>query len=50
MYVAQSNTFALCVCVVIPFIMGVSKVYALAGVTHEGGQTGFLHLFFAVLA
>ena len=30
--------------------MDVRKVYALAGVTHEECQTGFLHLFFAVLA
>ena len=30
--------------------MDVRKVYALAGVTHEGGQTGFFHLFFAVPA
>ena len=30
--------------------MDVRKVYALAGVTHEEGQTGFLRLFFAVLA
>ena len=46
MYVAQSSTFALCVCAVIPFIMDVRKVYALAGVTHEESQTGFLHLLF----
>ena len=30
--------------------MDVRKVYALAGVTHEEGLTGFLDVFFGVLA
>ena len=39
-----------CVCVVIPFILGVRFVVVLAGVTQEEGHTGFLHLSSAVLA
>ena len=41
---------ALCVCVAIPFILDVRFVDVPAGVIQEGGQTGFLHLFSAVLA
>ena len=36
--------------VVIPFILDVRLVDAPAGVTQEGGHTGFLHLPSAVLA
>ena len=39
-----------CVCVVIPFILDISLVDVLAGVTQEEGHTGFLHLSSAVLA
>ena len=37
-------------CIVIPFILGVRLVGVPAGVTHEEGRTGFLHLPSAVLA
>ena len=37
-------------CVVIPFILDVGLVDVPAGVTHEEGHTGFLHLPSAVLA
>ena len=37
-------------CVVIPFIMDARFVDVPAGVTQEGGHTGFLHLPSAVLA
>ena len=41
----------MCVCVVIPFILGVRLVDVPAGVTQEEGHTGFLvHLPSAVLA
>ena len=50
MCVAQSSTFALCACVVNPFILDVRQVDAPAGVTHGEGQTGFLQKIFAVLA
>ena len=39
-----------CVGVVIPYILDVRVVDAPAGVTREGGHTGFLHLPSAVLA
>ena len=39
-----------CVCVVIPFTLGVRLVDVPAGVTHEEGHTGFLHLPSAALA
>ena len=44
------NVCALCVCVVIPFILDVRLVDAPAGVTQEEGHTGFLHLPSAMLA
>ena len=40
----------LSVCVIIPFILDLRLVDAPAGVTQEGGHTGFLHLPCAVLA
>ena len=40
----------LSVCVVVPFILGVRLVDALAGVTKEEGNAGFLRLPSAVLA
>ena len=40
----------MCVCVGIPFILDVRFVDVPAGVTQEGGYTGFLHLPSAVLA
>ena len=40
----------MCVCVVIPFILGVRFVGVPAGVTQEEGHAGFLHLPSAVLA
>ena len=43
-------TIAMCVCVIIPFILDVYLVDAPAGVTQEEGRTGFLHLPSAVLA
>ena len=39
-----------CVCVVIPFILDVKLMHALAGITQEEGHTGFLHVPSAVLA
>ena len=42
--------YSVCVGVVIPFILDVKLVYAPAGITREEGQTGLLHLHFAVLA
>ena len=39
-----------CVCVVIPFILDIRLVDALAGSHEEEDHTGFLHLPFAVLA
>ena len=42
--------YSVCVGVVIPFILDVKLVYAPAGITQEEGQTGLLHLHFAVLA
>ena len=39
-----------CVYVVIPFILDVRLVDALAGVTQKEGHTGFPHLPFAMLA
>ena len=39
-----------CVCVVIPFILGARLMDASAGVTQEESHTGFLHLPSAVLA
>ena len=41
---------AVCVCIVIPFVLDVRFVDIPAGVTQEEGHTGFLHLPFAVLA
>ena len=47
------NTFKnidVCRCVFLPFILHVRIVDVPAGVTQEGGHTGFLHLPSAVLA
>ena len=45
-----TKTCVVCVCVGIPFFLDVRLVDAPAGVTHEEGHTGFLHLPSAVLA
>ena len=49
-YTLPNVCVCVCVCVVIPSILDVSFVDVLAGVTQEGGHTGFLHLPSAVLA
>ena len=45
-----NNIVEVCACVVIPCILDVRFVDVPAGVTQEGGRTGFLHLPSAVLA
>ena len=42
--------FVVCVCGFIPFILDIRLVDVPAGITHEEGHTGFLHLPSAVLA
>ena len=47
---AQFMYVCVCVCVVIPFVLNVRFVDVPAGVTHEDGHTGFVHLPSAVFA
>ena len=48
--IKKNSSTTVCVCIVIPFILGVDLVDVLAGVTQEEGRTGFLHVSSVVLA